>query len=82
MPTRSSSVKGKEKAVEPETAPDDARQKGKRVRAHKQAVPVEDIMKGGNAPWQQECVSVSPSFAPLSRPDRAPLAMQDGSLPR
>ncbi|BGP52674.1 hypothetical protein JCM8202_004799 [Rhodotorula sphaerocarpa] len=53
-PTRSSSVKGKEKAIEPETAPDDARQKGKRVRAHRQAVPVEDIMKGGSAPWQQE----------------------------
>ncbi|GAA5871892.1 hypothetical protein JCM3774_000722 [Rhodotorula dairenensis] len=59
----SASTKGKGKAVEPAAAvgaenDDDggsgASGKGKRVRPNKQLVPVDEIMKGGTAPWQQE----------------------------
>ncbi|GAA5981238.1 hypothetical protein JCM10908_004034 [Rhodotorula pacifica] len=50
----SASSKGKAKAVDPVGENDEARVKGKRVRANKQLVPVDEIMKGGTAPWQQE----------------------------
>ena len=51
-----SSSKGKAKAVEANGDHDEGRVKGKRVRANKQLVPVDEIMKGGTAPWQQEYV--------------------------
>ncbi|KAG0661877.1 3'-5' exonuclease [Rhodotorula mucilaginosa] len=49
-----SSSKGKAKAVEANGEHGEGRVKGKRVRANKQLVPVDEIMKGGTAPWQQE----------------------------
>lgn len=51
-----SSSKGKAKAVEANGEHDEGRVKGKRVRANKQLVPVDEIIKGGTAPWQQEYV--------------------------
>jgi hypothetical protein len=51
-----SSSKGKAKAVEANGEHGEGRVKGKRVRANKQLVPVDEIMKGGTAPWQQEYV--------------------------
>lgn len=51
---RSVKAKGKERAVEPNDEDAAPREKGKRVRANKQLVPVDEIMKGGSAPWQQE----------------------------
>lgn len=72
-PASTASTKGKGKAVvEPGAENEDGRGgKGKRVRPNKQLVPVDEIMKGGNAPWQQEyaCLVLSLSFSRGVCPD-------------